>query len=209
MPDAAATQIAFALSRLALYQRAAGRGAATPAGLGATQAAALRELAQRGPQRVGALAAALGVRQPTLSESLATLEAKGLVARTPEPGDARAARVSLTADGQALTGALPAMPDALADAISALPETGRGALMRALTRLVRALQEARAMPVQRMCATCRHFRPHAHADDALPHHCGFVDAAFGDDALRIDCPDHQDAPEEEARRNWARFAAAG
>lgn len=208
MPDAA-REIAFALSRLALYQRAAGWQAATPAGLGATQAAALRELAQRGPQRVGALAAALGVRQPTLSESLATLEAKGYVARAPDPGDARAARVSLTAAGQALTGVLPAVPEALSQALAALPEAERGALMRALTRLIRALQDARAMPVQRMCATCRHFRPHAHADAAAPHHCGFVDAAFGDGALRIDCPDHRDAPEEAARRNWARFAATG
>ena len=79
-------------------------------------------------------------------------------------------------------------------------------MQRALIGLIRALQVARAIPVQRMCVTCAHFRPHAHDDADSPHHCAFVDAAFGDAALRIDCGDHEDAAEEDLAQIWARFS---
>jgi hypothetical protein len=48
-----------------------------------------------------------------------------------------------------------------------------------------------------MCVTCRYFRPHVHSDPERPHHCAFVDAPFGDRALRLDCRDHE-AKEEAA-----------
>lgn len=206
MSDTAA-QIAFALSRLAALQRAAAWREAGAQGLSATQAAILHELARRGPARVGALAAALGVTQPTLSDALAALVAKGLAERRPDPADRRALSVRLTPAGAAATRGLADMPEALATALARLPEAERGAMLRALSRVIRGLQQAGAIPVQRMCATCRHFRPYQHDDAAEPHHCGFVDAAFGDARLRIDCGDQAEAPEEEARTTWARFAA--
>ena len=207
MPDTG-TQIAFALSRLAALQRAAAWREAGAQGLTATQAAILQELARRGAARVGALAAALGVTQPTLSDALAALVAKGLAERRPDPADARARRVGLTPTGAAAAGGLTETSTALTEALARLPEIERGAMLRALSRTIRTLQQAGAIPVQRMCVTCRHFRPHVHDDAATPHHCGFVDAAFGDAMLRIDCGDHVEAPEEEARAAWARFAAA-
>lgn len=206
MPDTG-TQITFALSRLAALQRAAAWRDAGAQGLTATQAAILQELARRGPARVGALAAALGVTQPTLSDALAALVAKGLAERHPDPADRRARCVGLTPAGTDAAGGLAGTSADLAAALARLPDGERGAMLRALSRVIRSLQKAGAIPVQRMCATCRHFRPHVHDDAAAPHHCGFVDAAFGDAMLRIDCGDHVEAPEEEARATWARFAA--
>jgi len=81
-------------------------------------------------------------------------------------------------------------------------------MLRALTRVIRALQEARAIPVQRICVTCRHFRPHVHDDATAPHHCAFVDAAFGDAGLRLDCTDHEGATGQDRARKWARFDPA-
>ena len=83
----------------------------------------------------------------------------------------------------------------------------RGRDEQANALLDEALQEARAIPVQRMCLTCRHFRPHVHDDPARPHHCAFVDAAFGDAALRLDCADHETARDEEAARARVVFSA--
>jgi hypothetical protein len=40
-----------------------------------------------------------------------------------------------------------------------------------------------------------------------PHHCAFVNAAFGAAALRLDCADHEEAGPEEAARNSQIFAA--
>jgi hypothetical protein len=44
------------------------------------------------------------------------------------------------------------------------------------------------------------------ADAEAPHHCAFVDAAFGDAALRMDCADHQDATPQSLAPLGARFS---
>jgi hypothetical protein len=57
-----------------------------------------------------------------------------------------------------------------------------------------------------MCVTCACFQPHRHAEAAAPHHCDFVDAAFGDAALRIDCVDHEETTEARCAVIAARLA---
>ncbi|NGM46222.1 MarR family transcriptional regulator [Rhodobacter sp. SGA-6-6] len=204
--SAAAENIAHAMSRLALYWRAAGWRAAGAQGLTPTQAEILSQLAA-GPLRSGDLARGLGVSAPTLTDAVSTLAAKGLVERRPDPQDRRAARVALTPQGAGAEARLPDMPEAIAPVLDGLSEPDRAGLLRGLTLVIRGLQEAGAIPVQRMCLTCRHFRPHAHDDAARPHHCAFVDAAFGDAALRLACADHGEAAEEERALALARFAA--
>jgi DNA-binding MarR family transcriptional regulator len=203
-----AEQIAFALGRLAVLKRAGLWQAAAAEGLNPTQAEILSHLIRRGPVRQVDLAAALGVSAASLSDSVASLVGKGLVERMPDPGDRRARQVSLSPSGQGTAARLDASTDALHDALTDLPAAEAAVLLRSLTRLIRSLQEARAIPVQRMCATCAHFRPNSHDDAARPHHCAFVDAAFGDAHLRIDCDEHEASPAEEAAALWRRFEAA-
>jgi DNA-binding MarR family transcriptional regulator len=52
------------------------------------------------PRTVGELAQRLGVTQQAASKSVADLERRGYVARTPDPADARSRRVALTARGE-------------------------------------------------------------------------------------------------------------
>jgi MarR family transcriptional regulator for hemolysin len=59
-------------------------------------------LATRGDLIQRDLAGIVGVEGPTMARRLDQLEARGLVARNPVPGDRRATRVSLTPEGQAL-----------------------------------------------------------------------------------------------------------
>jgi hypothetical protein len=46
-------------------------------------------------------------------------------------------------------------------------------------------------------------------DERAPHHCAFVDAAFGDWALRLDRADHEEAGASVAAGNWKTFVATG
>jgi hypothetical protein len=41
-----------------------------------------------------------------------------------------------------------------------------------------------------------------------PHHCDYLDAAFGDRDLRLDCPEQVDAAPEQRDLAWRRFASA-
>src|SRR5690349_19479342 len=65
----------------------------------------LLELAQllgRGEMRLGELATLRGVAQSVVSRQVGELEARGLVARRPDPADGRAGLVRLTAAGLAV-----------------------------------------------------------------------------------------------------------
>ena len=63
------------------------------------QARLLALVEELGPVRINALAAADHCSQPTMSTQLQRLEAEGWTQRVPDPGDARASLISLTAQG--------------------------------------------------------------------------------------------------------------
>jgi DNA-binding MarR family transcriptional regulator len=65
-----------------------------------SQAQAIRLIILDGPQRIGSLAKALGVTMATASRTVDALASAGLVRRDPDPQDARAVRVVLTARGR-------------------------------------------------------------------------------------------------------------
>jgi DNA-binding MarR family transcriptional regulator len=59
----------------------------------------LAELLERGPQRVGELAQAMGTDPSTVSRQVTTLVEAGLVERRADPGDGRAHLLAATASG--------------------------------------------------------------------------------------------------------------
>ncbi|MDG4864635.1 MarR family transcriptional regulator, partial [Streptomyces sp. T-3] len=61
----------------------------------------LVRLEEAGPQRATELAGYIGVGKATMSRQLRALEELGLVARTPDPMDGRAALLRLTEEGRA------------------------------------------------------------------------------------------------------------
>lgn len=65
------------------------------------QARLLALLEELGPRRISTLAVADHSSQPTITSQVHRLEASGLVDRRPDPADARASLVSLTAAGVA------------------------------------------------------------------------------------------------------------
>lgn len=202
----AEAHILTGLSRIGMLLRADGWQRTGETGLSPTQAQILVHLVQRGPARVGALAAEMAVTQPTASDAVTAIIRKGLVEKRPDPADARASLLHPTAAGRTLADRLAVWPDVLLGAMEALDEAERAGFLRGLTKMIGALQMRKAIPIQRMCLSCAHFRPFAHADAARPHHCAFVDAAFGDGAFRLDCNDHAEADAPAQLETWARFS---
>jgi DNA-binding MarR family transcriptional regulator len=196
------------LDRIATALRSDHWSAAEAAGLVPTQAHILTLLATRTGSglRVKEIAGHLGVSQPTATDSITALMRKGLVAKQAAVGDARAIAVLLTPAGQTAAQALGFSAMATDAALGMLDVDEQRLLLRLLVKVIRGLQANGSIPMQRMCVTCRYFRPHVHADRSAPHHCDFVNAAFGDAALRLDCGDHEAAPPSDQAATWRTFS---
>ena len=189
--DSANRQTLLALAKLGQLLRAHDQRDGVAAGLSPTQIHILRHVARNGATAVSQLANALSVSQPTTSDAIAALLRKALVSRISDGRDRRTSLVALTAAGRTAIAALTEMPTEMAHALDGLNAAERGTLQAALVKVIRSLQEQHAIPVQRLCLTCAHFQPNVHPDPDRPHHCRFVDAAFGDAELRADCGDHE------------------
>lgn len=142
------------------------------------------------PRRLSDVAASLASTPPTISDAVKTLTAKALVERRRDTSDARAVSLTLTRAGEAEAERLARLPEEFAEAMSSLAPEDLAAMLRGMSGMIRSLQDQRAIPVTRMCLTCSYFRPQAHPGSDKPHHCAFVDNAFGDGELRLECPDH-------------------
>jgi DNA-binding MarR family transcriptional regulator len=191
------------LDRFASAMRAEVRRSVASRGLNPAQDAILRLLLARpAGLRVRVLAGHLGVRQPTVTGSVIALERKGLVRRQADPADARSTIVKVTPEALAPATAVPSLAAA---ALADLSEAEQASLLKTLIKLIRSLQLRHAIPPQRICVTCKYFRPNVHPEAAEPHHCAFVDAPFGNRALRLDCAEHGQAGAPEMARNWNAF----
>ncbi|MDR7482622.1 MAG: MarR family winged helix-turn-helix transcriptional regulator [Armatimonadota bacterium] len=199
-------RITAGLEKVALALRQASRRGAGRSGLTPTQGLILTVL-RRHPagQRLSMIAATLGVTRASASQTISTLARKGLVTTHPAAGDGRARCIVLAPRGRREAARALSWGETVDAAVDTLDPAEQVVLLRALVKIIRALQEAGQIAPSRMCVTCRYFRPHVHADPLRPHHCAFVDAAFGDRALRVDCPDHMPAPAADAARTWKAF----
>ncbi len=204
-----AKRAAGGLAKIGLALKSRAWKGAGPAGVTPTQAEALALLREApGGMRLGALAGLLGVSPPTASDAVNSLVSKGLAAKEPGP-DKRSVALRLTPEGETVADRTAEWPGFLARAVDALEPAEQAALLRSLVKLIRTLQENGEIPPQRMCVTCRHFRPYAHADALNPHHCAYVDAPFGDRHLRLSCAEQEDASPEGRHAAWERFATPG
>ncbi len=194
------------LSRLAVALRIDDWNRAKAAGLNPTQLSILTLLEGR-PEGLGVkeIAAHLGVSQPTATDSINALESKALVMKRAGQVDKRSTRVCLTPEGLAALGAGGDGANLSDQAVGALDASEQEDLLLSLIKMIRELQERNAIPVQRMCVSCRYFSPFAHSDGARPHHCHFVDASFGQRDLRIDCREHEEADPASQAATWGAF----
>lgn len=205
-PDPLILRLRDGFELIALVLRADMWTSAGAAGLNPAQMQALGCLHGRPEGLRGKdLAAHLSVSAPSIADTVSALERKGLVARRPDPADARASRVVLTEEGRRVAEAGARAASQVAQALAGLSPAAQAELLSTQISLIRQLQLAGAIPLQRMCVSCRHFRPQAHPGQAQPHHCAFVNAPIGGRDLRLDCGEHEAADPAVQSANWTAF----
>ncbi|MDH0117659.1 MarR family winged helix-turn-helix transcriptional regulator [Rhizobium pusense] len=184
-------RIRESLSRLAVVMRYDDWNRAKAVGLNPAQLSILETLRGReAGMGVKEIAVHFAVSQPSASDSIFALERKGLVEKR-NGSDKRAVVVSLTPKGHSVLTSSLQEGTAFEQAISALVDNEQEELLLFLVKLIRDLQDVNAIPIQRMCATCRHFVPFKRADTGRPHHCNLADVSFGRGDIRIDCNEHK------------------
>jgi DNA-binding MarR family transcriptional regulator len=133
-PALLASELRIAVGRLVRRLRAEQR-------FPVSQTSVLGRLEREGAQSCSDLAGAEGMRPQSMAQTVADLEADGLVGRRPDPGDRRRALVELTAAGQArLTAERQLRESWLAQAVSDLSEQERATLRDALELFRRLTQ---------------------------------------------------------------------
>jgi len=129
-----ATRLRAAVGRLSRRLRAT--AAAREAGLTPTKMSVLLAVVRDGPVGLSALADAEGINPTMLSRVVAGLAERGLLERSSDTGDRRAARVSATAKGRRLVERMRReRTDAVNGALSALPAKERQQIEAALPGL--------------------------------------------------------------------------
>ncbi|WP_407527003.1 MarR family winged helix-turn-helix transcriptional regulator [Methylobacterium oryzisoli] len=206
-PDPVLFRLREGFERVALVLRADLWAAAGQARLNPTQVQVLALLAARpAGLRAKDIAAELAVSAPSMADTLAALERKRLLQRTPDPADGRAVIARLTEDGRTLGHAVASAASQVMAALARLSPDEQADLLLTQIKLIRTLQQAGAIPLQRMCVSCRHFRPNAHPTGPQPHHCAFVNAPIGTRDLRLDCGEHEAADPDVQAATWTSFA---
>ena len=183
------------LSKIGIALRSQSWQGAESQGLTPTQGQILALLRSHPDQgvRLSSIAKGLATSAPTASDAVSSLVKKGLVSREQAVDDRRAIAIRLTPEGQKQAEQAASWPDFLLSAVEELSEEEQTAFFRGLTKMIRKLQEQGKIPTSRMCVTCQYFQANVYEDCDRPHHCGLVDAPFGDRDLRLDCPEHQAA----------------
>lgn len=120
----------------------------TPAGgYSMTARTTIFRLFNEGPARISDLARQEGVTQPAMTALVNRLEGEGLVSRTPDPADARAALVAVTDAGRALVRARRAERTAiLAAQLERLSPADRARLLSAAPAVARLAQLSAVPP---------------------------------------------------------------
>lgn len=203
------SRIATGFARINTAMRAKAWAQAAANGLTPTQADILHLLASRSDSlRLSVIAEQLAITPATASDAVSALVNKDLVEKGRAPDDGRAIALKLTKTGARIAITVPDWSGFLGAAAETLSKEEQAVMLKLIIKMIRELQERGDIPVNRMCVSCQYFGPNEHDDPQTPHYCHFVKAPFGDQHLRLDCPEHKEAEKTIQLRNWATFAAA-
>jgi len=187
--DEITIEIADVIERLGRLVRS--RGYACD--LNPAQWEALRYLARcnRFSNNPSALAAYLGATKGTVSQTVSSLQRKGLLTKVPRPGQGRSLSLVLTEQGRAILEHDPQKH--LRSSVESL-ETDAKPLLEALEGLMLECQVRYRVRSFGKCHSCRYFI--AGAEDGIPHGCGLLGVPVDKADTGLICTEH--APRDSA-----------
>lgn len=137
-------------------------------------------------RKVAYMAREFNMTKATISDSLKTLDQKGLVRKKTDVEDARSVTVSLTAKGEKIAAQVSGFAASLDSALERLAPKERESLLLTLMKLSRHLLEDEVLAVERMCFHCSNYKGNFNDN----HYCEAFKKKIAQKSLRVDCPAH-------------------
>ena len=137
-------------------------------------------------RRVAFMAKEFNVTKATISDSVKSLEQKGLIQRVTDPEDSRSAILSLTGKGETLAAATKNFTTPLDNAVDGLSVEQKEYLLYSVFDLIFRLNQTGIISTQRMCYNCQHYSGNRQEQ----HYCNLVSQPLKLEDLRLDCGEY-------------------
>ncbi len=123
----------------------------------------------------------------TVSDAVKVLLKKELLVKVPNPEDARSFDLVLSAIGRKIADSASVFTKELISPLYQLSDEEKSNLLASLFNIIRHLNKAGIITLQRMCFNCNFY------SSSKGHYCNLLKMPLRDTDLRIDCPEHVSA----------------
>lgn len=137
-------------------------------------------------RKVSYLADEFNMTKATVSDTIKTLEKKGLILKEYAPNDTRSYFINLTSKGQKTSNQIANFTQELQHPISKLDDQAQKDMLQYLLGIIKHLNKANIITVQRMCFSCSYYQKKENQ-----HFCKLLNQQLQSSDIRVDCPEHQ------------------
>lgn len=138
--------------------------------------------------KVSYLADEFNMAKATISETVKTLEQKQLIEKYSEPHDSRSQILRLTARGMEVAALTSMFSQEIRKPVDQLSAGDKENLLLSLLDIIRHLNRAGVITLQRMCLSCTYYEKTAGGGE---HFCRLLNQKLHNSDLRIDCPEYE------------------
>ncbi len=139
-------------------------------------------------RKVSYLSDEFNMTRATISDTVKLLEQKKLIVKEYEPHDSRSFIINLSVKGIDLARKISLFSEEIRSPVAKLNQDDKENLMLSLMGIIRHLNQAGVITIQRMCKTCAYYQQTAKGQK---HFCKLLNQPLGTGDLRIDCPEHE------------------
>ncbi len=137
--------------------------------------------------KVSYLAEEFNMTKATISDTIKTLEQKLLITKDFEQHDNRSYIIQLTAKGKETADKTALFSKEIFKPVNKLSPDEKENLLLSLLSIIKELNQAGVITIQRMCLTCNHYE---YSEKGQKHFCRLLNQYLKSSDLRIDCPEH-------------------
>jgi DNA-binding MarR family transcriptional regulator len=139
-------------------------------------------------RKVSYLAAEFNMTKATISDTIKALDQKGLIRKAYEPNDTRSYIMHLTEKGREIAKKTSLFTREIHAPVDQLHADDKETLLLSLLNIIRHLNKAGVITIQRMCMTCAYYQP---SENGQKHFCKLLNQNLQVTDLRIDCPEYE------------------